>query len=134
MRAADGTRARIRELGAVDWRAPAHVLFVAERSGRALGLVYGRLEHERPEVAYLEAMWVDPSARGRGVGRALVAAVIAWARARSARRIELQVTEGNTNAEYLYGRAGFAPTQETQPLRPGSPLRVRTLRKELTPP
>ena len=104
---------------------------VAELGARAVGLAYGRLEAESPGVARLYSMWVEPAARRSGVGRALVDAVVSWARSRSARRLVLQVTEGNAPAVHLYERAGFVRTQELSPLRPGSSLRVRTLRLDL---
>jgi ribosomal protein S18 acetylase RimI-like enzyme len=124
-----------------DWRdlvaalttTPSRVLFAAEHGSRSVGLAYGRLEEGRPEVAHLGAMWVDPAARRLGTGRALVAAVIAWARARGVRCVELQVTEANALAERLYASAGFVATGEARELRAGSPLRVRTLRLALSP-
>jgi GNAT superfamily N-acetyltransferase len=120
-----------REQVAATCAASTRVLFVGVRGSDPVGLVFGRLEDAAPHIAHLGAMWVDPSARGSGVGFALVHSVLAWARTRDARRIELQVTEGNANAERLYARAGFVATEETQPLRIGSPLRVRTMRLEL---
>lgn len=52
----------------------------------------------------LGTMWVAPPARGRGVGEALVRAVLAWA---GGNRVTLQVAEGNTAAVALYRRLGF---------------------------
>jgi hypothetical protein len=57
--------------------------------------------------------------------------VIDWARGARARRLLLQVTEGNSPAARLYEAAGFSRTDGLAPLRPGSPLRVRTLILEL---
>ncbi|MBM4385231.1 MAG: GNAT family N-acetyltransferase [Deltaproteobacteria bacterium] len=110
---------------------PTHALFIAERAGRAIGVVYARLESERPEIAHLGAMWIDPDARRAGVGRLVVDAVLDWARARNAKRVELQVTEGNGRAERLYARAGFARTEKTAALRPGAAPRVRTMGRSL---
>jgi GNAT superfamily N-acetyltransferase len=76
-------------------------------------------------------MWVDPAARRSGVGRALVEAIVAWARSAGARTLVLQVTEGNEPALALYRRAGFVPTEDLSPLRVGSALQVRTLRRVL---
>lgn len=113
--------------------APSRVLWVAEDESRAVGLVYARLEDDRPEVS-LAGMWVDPAARRLGTGRALLDAVVSWARERGARCIVLQVTEGNAPAERLYASAGFAATDEAGELRAGSPLRVRTMRLALLAP
>jgi len=52
---------------------------------------------------------VAPGWRGRGIGRALLAAVAAEARSRGACKVTLEVLEGNAAARRVYERAGFAP-------------------------
>ncbi len=54
---------------------------------------------------------VHPSARGRGVGQALLQAVEAEAKARSACKITLEVLSGNTVAIKSYDRFGFTAYQ-----------------------
>jgi ribosomal protein S18 acetylase RimI-like enzyme len=66
--------------------------------------------------ANLVSMWVSPSARGLGVGKALIEAAAAWAKARDFGRLFLWVTESNTPARRLYDQCGFTPTGERQPL------------------
>ena len=61
----------------------------------------------------LEDLYVDESARGAGLGHALVAATIDRARARGCRRIELDVNESNEAAQRLYGSFGFSATSNT---------------------
>ena len=61
-----------------------------------------------PAVRELISLWVAPSARGRGVGDALVAAVVAWARAGGSGGIGLGVVVGNDAAVGPYLRHGFA--------------------------
>lgn len=56
----------------------------------------------------LISMWVAPAARGRGVGDALVQAVIEWGREQRASRIVLGVTGNNGHAVALYRRHMFA--------------------------
>jgi GNAT superfamily N-acetyltransferase len=75
---------------------------------------------ERPSLVELVSMYVRPPARGRGVGEALVASVIEWARARDAASVHLWVTEANRPARLLYERCGFTLTGERQPL-PSNP-------------
>jgi GNAT superfamily N-acetyltransferase len=101
--------------------------FVAECDAELAGLVHVQLDAERPERAWLMAMWVSPRARRRHVGRTLVDAVRAWARARGARELVLQVIAGNSAAEALYHSTGFVASGELEPLRPGSPMLVRTM-------
>ena len=69
-----------------------------------------------PVTVELVSMYVRPRGRGRGVGEALVAAVIGWAAARRATSVHLWVTETNAPARALYQRCGFALTGERQPL------------------
>jgi ribosomal protein S18 acetylase RimI-like enzyme len=58
--------------------------------------------------AWLEDLYVDPAARSAGLGAALVEAVLARARARGCRRVELDVNEENTGACRFYARHGFS--------------------------
>jgi GNAT superfamily N-acetyltransferase len=57
----------------------------------------------------LISMWVAPFARGRGVGDALVNAVIEWASEQQASAVALGVLEGNERAAAFYRRHGFIP-------------------------
>jgi ribosomal protein S18 acetylase RimI-like enzyme len=61
----------------------------------------------------LEDLFVDDAARGAGLGRALVEATLARARARGCRRVELDVNEANEPAQRLYGSFGFSSTSNT---------------------
>ena len=87
-----------------------HAMFVAEADGAPVGLAFGLMDGERATRAPLGGMWVDPGARKRGIGRALSAAVIAWARERGFADIVLWVTEGNRAALTLYEGQGFTLT------------------------
>jgi ribosomal protein S18 acetylase RimI-like enzyme len=57
--------------------------------------------------ATLVGMYVEPETAGRGLGRALVDALLDEARADGLELIVLTVTEGNANAQGLYERCGF---------------------------
>jgi ribosomal protein S18 acetylase RimI-like enzyme len=61
----------------------------------------------------LEDLFVDDATRGAGLGRALVEATLARARARGCRRVELDVNEANATAQRLYGSFGFSSTSNT---------------------
>ena len=97
------------------------------------GLAWGRLDERQPEIAHLFQVWVAPEFRGRGVGRLLVDAVIAWARTTGARILRLGVTCGDTAAVRLYRRAGFVDDGPPQPLRPGSEAKSQPMVLDLQP-
>lgn len=104
---------------------------VAEVNGEPCGLAWTRIDETAPDIAHLYQMWVAPAWRGHGVGRGLLDAAVAWARLAGARVLELSVTSGNSKARRLYERAGFRPTGELGPLRPGSPLDSETMHLSL---
>ena len=58
-------------------------------------------------VARLYSIAVDPSARGRGLGAALLAAAEAGARRRGADRLRLEVRQDNPRAIGLYEARGY---------------------------
>lgn len=61
---------------------------------------------ERNE-AYLAELYVSPPARGRGLGRALMAAVLELARREAADYIDLNTSEHDVAARALYESLGF---------------------------
>ena len=67
--------------------------------------------------AWLEDLFVAGGVRRAGVGDALVALAIERARARGARRIELDCNERNAAALALYERHGFSPRYKGGPGR-----------------
>lgn len=82
-------------------------MFVAESDTEVIGCAGGIREHGVP---VLVSMFVEPAARGTGVSRELIEAVADWARADGHAELRLWVLDGNTPAEKLYRRMGFAPT------------------------
>jgi ribosomal protein S18 acetylase RimI-like enzyme len=73
------------------------------------------------------SMWVDPTARGRGIGRALLERVVGFAREHGAEQIVLGVTDGNDAARALYETYGFVDNGESESLRSNPTLNVRYL-------
>ena len=104
---------------------------VAEVDEEPVGLAWGRIEESNPDVAYLFQMWVAPAQRRQRAGEILLKTIIAWAKAKNARYLDLGVTLGNNPAMRLYRRTGFEPAGEPQPLRPGSDLLGLPLRLDL---
>ena len=58
---------------------------------------------------HLAILIVAEGGEGRGVGRALLAAVEAWAAARGYRYVTLNVFAANARARSVYERAGYVP-------------------------
>jgi RimJ/RimL family protein N-acetyltransferase len=86
-----------------------HFLMGAFADGELIGAV-GCDRDRRVKVLHLAQIigtMVQPAWRGRGVGRALIEACIAQARADGVERLTLTVTAGNKAAERLYESAGF---------------------------
>ena len=100
---------------------------------RFVGLVAGFEDDEEgePGSVHLVAMWVDPAHRRGGLGAALVAAVVDWARDRGAPEVHLWVTDGNRAARALYLREGFVPTGIRQPLPSNPAVAEEMLRRGL---
>jgi ribosomal protein S18 acetylase RimI-like enzyme len=61
-----------------------------------------------PDVWLVGGVYVDPAARGRGIGRALVEAALSSAREERV-RVGLYVREDRLEARRLYERLGFRP-------------------------
>ena len=75
--------------------------FIAYDGERPIGMVAGRIVDNRAELI---SMWVGAEARRRGVGRALIQTVIAWA---NGRPLRLRVMDGNAAAVDAYAQQGF---------------------------
>lgn len=85
-------------------------ILVAERGSRLVGMVTLQLVVSTAlgaPVGLLEDMVVDPTARGQGVGGALVAHIVEEAELLGCRRITLLTDGDNTAARRFYERHGF---------------------------
>jgi len=88
--------------------------WLARLAGRPVGSVASfRPPEQGTDECVLVAMWVDPAARGRGVGERLVRTVVDHAAAAGLSRVRLDVAHENAAAIALYERVGFVPTGRT---------------------
>ena len=76
----------------------------------------------RDDGAYVRSMAVLPSARGKGIGRALLGAAEAFAKENGAPRLYLSTTPFLTDAIRLYEASGFRRTDEPPFELHGTPL------------
>lgn len=112
-------------------RSPTDLPLVARLGDEMIGMAWGRVREAEQRDVHVYQVWVAPEYRGRGVGQALLDAIVAWARESGARQVSLDATCGNSAAMRLYARVGFLPTGDPEPLRPGSPLMKQGMRLEL---
>jgi GNAT superfamily N-acetyltransferase len=92
--------------------AAAAALWVAEQHAGVVGFCLAR--HEQAPPLAVEAsrvvvteLLVERTARRRGIGRALVAAALDWARAGGAARVEVRVAARNAEGQAFWRAQGF---------------------------
>lgn len=89
---------------------PWGTFLIARLGGRPVGCGALRAVVDRPGVAEVKRMYVAPEARGRGVARALLAALEADARHLSYRGLILETGTRQPEAMALYESSGWVPT------------------------
>ncbi len=88
--------------------------WIAEHDGEIMGSIF--LVRETDEIARLRLLYVEPAARGLGIGSKLVAACVAQAREFGYRKLMLWTQSSLVSARRIYQAAGFTLAHE-QPHR-----------------
>jgi DNA-binding MarR family transcriptional regulator/N-acetylglutamate synthase-like GNAT family acetyltransferase len=79
--------------------------WVAVKGGQIMGSVF--VVEEDAETAKLRLLYVEPDARGEGLGAKLVGEVVKFARDAGYRRLTLWTNDNLTAARRIYEKAGF---------------------------
>lgn len=96
-----------------DVETPGGVFLVARQGGVAVGC--GAVRPHEPGVGEVKRMYVAPEARGRGVGRALLRGLEAWAAEWGYARLILETGTAQPEAVALYESAGWIPIPKYGP-------------------
>jgi GNAT superfamily N-acetyltransferase/DNA-binding MarR family transcriptional regulator len=94
---------------------PAKNLWVAERNGKILGSVFVIPYERSAETAQLRMLYVEPDARGLGIGTLLVKQVVGFAREHGYKRVKLWTQESLTSARKIYAAQGFKMVGPAEP-------------------
>ena len=86
-----------------------HALLVSEDAGRVAGWIQVSLPRifETPKSAEIAGLVVESAARGKGLGRALVAAAADWAVERGCVAVRVRTNVIRERAQAFYAREGF---------------------------
>lgn len=110
---------------------PPKRLWIAERDGVVAGSVFILPNAEDSSVAQLRMLYVEPFARGTGLGHRLVGEAVAFSRAAGYKKIMLWTQDCLTTARKVYQAAGFRLVREEKHHSFGAHLNGQFLELEL---
>lgn len=88
-----------------DFVRPRGVFLIVYDDGRPVGC--GGVTLSGPSVGYIKRMWIDPSYRGRGLGRRLLTALESAARDLGCTKAQLETNRALTGAIRMYRTSGY---------------------------
>jgi GNAT superfamily N-acetyltransferase len=87
-------------------------IYIAVADGTPVGCAALRpIDRLGPDVGEVKRMYVKPSARGLGLGHALIERLIADARVIGYRMLKLDTSTSMHAAQHVYVKAGFVPCE-----------------------
>jgi len=86
--------------------------WIAELDGQHVGHIFLVRHPEQPDTAKLRLLYVDPAARGMGLGKRLVDECVCFARAVGYKKITLWTQSILTSAHRIYQSSGFRLIRE----------------------
>jgi DNA-binding MarR family transcriptional regulator/GNAT superfamily N-acetyltransferase len=92
---------------------PPKALWIAERNGAVVGSVYVVPSDGRPGTAQLRMLYVEPEARGLGIGRLLVEQCLSFGREHGYKRMRLWTQSILVPARKIYASLGFRLVDST---------------------
>jgi DNA-binding MarR family transcriptional regulator/GNAT superfamily N-acetyltransferase len=107
-----------------DFNAQKERCWIAERDGEIVGSVF--VVQQSASVAKLRLLYVEPTARGLGIGTKLVDECIRFAQSRSYKTLVLWTTDTQTSARKIYEAAGFKLVKEEPQRLFGAKLTAQT--------
>jgi GNAT superfamily N-acetyltransferase len=107
-----GAEGEVRRLLDAQLRDPDTAIFVAGDPGAVVGFAIARIAqalpiHAETRRAEITDVYVVPTVRRRGLGRALVATATRWASGRGAERLEVHVSPRNREGTAFWHAEGF---------------------------
>lgn len=104
---------------------------VVEIGAIPVGIAWGVEQELDPRITLIYQLWVSPEARNKGIAKALMNRISAWAIERGCEYIALSVTTANNAAVHLYQSLGFVPFGSLEELKVGSTLMTQKMIKGL---
>lgn len=101
-------------------------MYIAEIGGRICGAVHATLTSN--VAALVAGLWIDPSLRRRGAGRALMAGVLKWAHTRGAHELRSWVPTHRADAMGFAAALAFTQHDAAEPILSGADTQLLSMR------